>query len=202
MTKARQFAVVLLITFLSMVGIQPSFSQVPSKTEEPIQYKIDKGHSSIVFAVSHFGISYVYGRFNDFSGNFALQGGELTTSGFSFIVNAKTIDTNNSARDKHLRSREFFDTEQFPKIKFVTTGFTKVDSTYQITGDLTMHGQTRSVTMPVKLVGIGKGPFDSQRAGYMAKFTLKRDAFGIDKLAGQIGNNIAVTFSFVGVKQR
>jgi len=200
MPNLRRFIQVVLILSSTLLAHRIAVSQIQQQPEIT-KYKIDNGHSSIVFAVSHFGLSYTYGRFNKFSGDFALDGGELTTTGFSFTIDAKSIDTNNAERDKHLLGPDFFDTEQFPSIKFVTTGFTKVDGVYQITGDMTMRGQTRSIKMPVKLVGIGKGPFGAQRAGYFAKFTIKRDDFGMDKMAGQIGNNISVTFSFEGVKQ-
>ena len=141
------------------------------------KYEIDNSHSSVVFAVSHFGLSYTYGRFNEFAGEFSLEGGELTTTGFQFDIKADSIDTNQAERDKHLRGPEFFNTDRFPKISFVTTGFTKENGTYQITGDLTMLGQTQSIKMPVQLVGIGQGPFGAQRAGFFTKFTIKRDQF-------------------------
>ena len=116
-------------------------------------------------------------------------------------MDAASIDTNNEERDEHLRGPDFFNTDVHPEITFVTTGFEKVDGVYQLTGDMTMIGQTRTVKMPVQLVGIGSGPFGKQRAGFFTKFTIPRSDFGMDKMAGQIGNNISVTFSFEGVKQ-
>jgi polyisoprenoid-binding protein YceI len=165
------------------------------------RYSIDNAHTSVVFAISHFGLSYTYGRFNEVEGEFGLTGAELSKAGFSFTIKAASIDTNNAERDKHLRSPDFFDTQQFPEIKFVTKSFTKVDGVYQVVGEMTMLGKTRPLTMPVRLVGIGKGPFGKQRAGYFTKFTIKRSDFGMDKMAGQIGDNISVTFSFEGIKQ-
>jgi polyisoprenoid-binding protein YceI len=165
------------------------------------RYSIDNAHTSVVFAISHFGLSYTYGRFNEVEGGFALNGAEISKAGFSFTIKAASIDTNNAERDKHLRSPDFFDTQQFPEIKFVTKSFTKVDGVYQVVGEMTMLGKTRPLTMPVRLVGIGKGPFGKQRAGYFTKFTIKRSDFGMDKMAGQIGDNISVTFSFEGIKQ-
>ena len=199
----RRAVFIVALVVATLAGHQMLLSRGSKIQEAPkiAKYKLDNTHSSIVFAVSHFGLSYTYGRFNKFGGSFALDGGELTTAGFSFTIDAKSIDTNNDERDKHLRGTDFFNTDQFPEIKFVTTGFTKEDGVYQIKGDLTMLGQTRAIKMPVQLVGIGKGPFGAQRAGFFTKFSLKRDEFGMDKMAGQIGNNIAVTFSFEGVKQ-
>ena len=197
-------ALLLLLTFTvhSIASSRTNLKQEMGAIQPNIdKYEIDNSHSSVVFAVSHFGLSYTYGRFNEVSGAFLLDGGELTTAGFKFDIKADSIDTNQAERDKHLRGPEFFNTAEFPEISFVTTGFTKVDGTYQIKGDLTMLGQTQPIKMPVQLVGIGKGPFGAQRAGFFTKFTIKRDQFGMDKMAGQIGNNISVTFSFEGVKK-
>ena len=83
----------------------------------------------------------------------------------------------------------------------MTKSFDKVDGVYQITGEMTMLGKTQPLVMPVRVVGIGKGPFGKQRAGFFTKFTIKRSEFGMDKMAGQVGNNISVTFSFEGIKQ-
>jgi len=167
----------------------------------PESYAIDNSHSSIVFAVSHFGLSYIYGRFNQCSGNFVVEDGKLAAPGFTFEVDANSIDTNNDERDKHLRGPDFFNTQEFPEIKFVTTGFKKVDDVYEVTGDMTMLGETKRMTMPIRMVGIGKGPFGKQRAGFFAKFTIKRSDFRMDQMAGQIGDNISVTFGFEGIKE-
>ncbi len=171
------------------------------EADTPDVYTIDNAHTSVVFAVSHFGLSYTYGRFNECSGEFEMNSGELATQGFTFKINAASIDTNHEERDDHLKGPDFFDTQQFPEITFVTTGFTKTDGVYQVAGELTMLGQTQPLAMPVNLVGIGKGPFGKQRAGFFTKFTIKRSDFGMDKMQGQIGDNISVTFSFEGIKK-
>jgi len=196
------FGCALIGLILACQTLSMSWAQTTGPKEEPDveTYNIDNSHTSIVFAVSHFGLSYTYGRFNKCEGNFELDAGELSTKGFAFSIDADSIDTNNAERDTHLRGPDFFNTEQFPKIKFVTTGFTKEDGIYKINGEMTMLGQTKPLSMPVKLVGIGKGPFGAQRAGYFTKFTIKRSDFGMDKMQGQIGDNISVTFSFEGVR--
>ena len=204
-SKKRQRNIVLSILCFSILAVlvgQYSFAiTFRREAENEVKYSIDNTHTSIVFAVSHFGLSYTYGRFNECSGEFALNGGELTTNGFSFNVDAKSIDTNNKERDDHLRGPDFFNTEVHPEITFVTTDVKKVDGVFQVTGNMTMLGQTRSIKMPVQLIGVGSGPFGKQRAGFFTKFTIPRSDFGMDKMAGQIGNNISVTFSFEGIKQ-
>jgi polyisoprenoid-binding protein YceI len=197
------FGGALAALFFVAQTISVSWGQPLSTQDDPNveDYAIDNSHTSLVFAVSHFGLSYTYGRFNKCEGEFQLDKGELTTKGFSFTIDANSIDTNNEERDTHLRGPDFFDTERFDEIKFVTTGYTKENGVYKIKGDMTMLGQTKPLSMPVNLVGIGQGPFGERRAGFFTKFTIKRSDFGMDKMQGQIGDNISVTFSFEGVKK-
>ncbi len=193
------------VGLLVSISVSQNFAASLSTCQDPAgfdQYEIDNSHTSVVFAVSHFGLSYTYGRFNEVEGEFSLNGADLSEDGFSFSIKTDSIDTNNAERDLHLRSPDFFDTQQFPEIKFVTTSFTKVEDGYRVTGEITMLGKTQPLTMTLRLIGIGKGPFGKQRAGYFTKFTIKRSDFGMDKMAGQVGDTIAVTFSFEGVKQQ
>ena len=168
---------------------------------QPVPYKIDNAHTSVIFAINHFGLSYTYGRFNQCGGTFAMENGEPTSQGFSFVIDANSIDTNNEERDNHLRGPDFFNSTQFPEIQFKTTGFKKVDNEYQVTGDMQILDQIRTVTMPLKLVGIGNDPFGKERAGFFTKFTIKRSDFGMDAMTGSLGDNISITFSFEGVKE-
>ena len=164
------------------------------------EYELDNSHTSLVFAISHFNLSYTYGRFNRCSGNFQIDGG--LANKFNFKIDASSVDTNDAERDKHLRSPDFFNVEEFPEISFESTQIDRVDGVYQVQGNLTMLGTTKPITIPIRLVGIGRGPFGKERAGFFAKVTLKRSEFGMDKMLSSIGDNIAVTFSFEGIKTK
>jgi polyisoprenoid-binding protein YceI len=164
-------------------------------------YEIDNVHSSVIFAVNHFGLSYTYGRFNSVSGSFSMVNGQPDQTGFSFKIETASIDTNNQERDEHLQGAEFFDCQQFPEITFKTTGFRQVDGEYLVTGDLRIRDQIRNVTMPIRMVGIGKDPFGKEKVGFFTKFTIKRSEFGMDKMLGSIGDNVSVTFSFEAAKK-
>ena len=195
-------AALVAVALVLQVAVPNSIAKMRQQDNSVLtEYSIDNSHTSVVFAVSHFGLSYTYGRFNKCSGGFAMDSGELSDKGFTFTIDANSIDTNDAERDKHLRGPDFFDTQQFPEIKFVTTKVAKVDGIYQVTGDITMLGKSETLTMPIKLIGIGKGPFGKQRAGFFTKFTIKRSDFGMDKMKGQIGDNISITFSFEGIKK-
>ncbi len=164
-------------------------------------YKIDNSHASLVFAISHFGLSYTYGRFNEISGSFQLADSQLTDAGFQFQLKTNSIDTNQADRDKHLKGPEFFDADQFPEITFETIEVVQVEGEYQVTGDLTIRGQTRTVMLPMTLVGIGKGPFGKDCAGFFTKFTIQRSDFGMTALQGQVGDKVSITFSFEGIRE-
>ncbi len=165
------------------------------------KYEIDNDHTSVVFAISHFGLSYTYGRFSKCRGSFDMVDSEPGEGGFEFAIDADSIDTNCEERDEHLRSPDFFDVQQFPEITLKSTGIEKVDDEYQVTADLTILGKTRSIVMPTRLVGIGRGPFGKERAGFFTKFTIKRSEFGMDKLLGGVGDNVSITFSFEGIRE-
>jgi polyisoprenoid-binding protein YceI len=168
----------------------------PPELNDNEDYEVDNAHSAVIFAVNHFGLSYTYGRFNKVSGTFAMTKGEPSQAGFTFKIATSSIDTNNAERDEHLRGQDFFDAQQFPEISFATTGFKKADAEYLVTGDLRIRDQIRSVTMPLRLVGLGQDPAGKSRVGFFTKFTIKRSEFGMDNMLDSIGDNVSVTFSF------
>jgi polyisoprenoid-binding protein YceI len=119
---------------------------------------VDRGHSAVNFKAQHFGAGYTWGRFNDFAGTvemddtYALQGMNVT-------VQATSVDTGIEKRDKHLRSPDFFEVDSYETITFVSTKVEKVDdTTYNVTGDLSLHGVTKEYTVEVKRTGHGDLP--------------------------------------------
>lgn len=166
-----------------------------------VEFELDNAHSSVIFAVNHFGLSYTYGRFNSVSGSFAMENALPAQTGFAFKIDTASIDTNNKERDDHLRGPDFFDSQQFPEITFKTTGFRVVDGEYIVTGDMRIRDQIRPVTMPIRMVGMGQDPFGKEKVGFFTKFTVKRSEFGMDNMSGSIGDNVSVTFSFEAAKK-
>jgi polyisoprenoid-binding protein YceI len=164
-------------------------------------YEIDNTHSFIIFAVKHFDIGYAYGRFNQCSGEFTLDDTTPANNSFSLKIDAKSVDTNSADRDKHLRGPDFFDVEQFPEITFTSTAVEKTEDGLKVTGNMTLHGQTKEMTMPLTLVGRGKNPFGKTCAGFLTKFRLKRSEFGMDAMLPGVGDDIAITFAFEGIKK-
>jgi polyisoprenoid-binding protein YceI len=164
-------------------------------------YKIDPVHATVIYKVSHLGISNAYGRFNEPTGTVVIDD-DPARSSFMFEVQADKIDTGNPKRDGHLKSPDFFDAKQFPKIEFKSTKVEKDGDKYNVTGDLTMHGVTKSITVPVRKTGEGNGLKPGEtRSGWEAQVDLKRSDYGIKGLLGPVGDDVHLTISFEAVKQ-
>ncbi len=172
-------------------------------------YDLDQSHFSIVFSVSHMNMSYTYGIFRQANARVVLDRENQAATKFQMTISTESIDTNNAGRDKHLKGPDFFDVAQFPAITFESTTVTLDSRTegrivYQVTGNLTMHGVTRQVTLPIQLLGEGPGPGgQGQHAGFLTQTELKRSDFGMTKFLenNMVGDAVGITVSFEGVKQ-
>ena len=143
------------------------------------QWTVDKGHSSAQFKIRHF-TANVVGSFNDFEGSINLDRADPKASNVEFTIQAKSVDTGSERRDNHLRSADFFDVEKFPTITFKSTSVVpgKVKDTYDVTGDFTMHGVTKRITVPVTFLGFQKHP-RGEKAGFEIETTLNRKDYGV-----------------------
>jgi polyisoprenoid-binding protein YceI len=165
------------------------------------EYVIDPVHSGITFRVSHLNLSHVFGRFDSFSGGFALDSSDPAKSSFTINIKTTSVDTNNVGRDNHLRSPDFFNAKQFPAITFASTSVKPIDGGYEVAGNLTMHGETKPITFSLK--GGRVAEFQgSPRTGFSTELMLKRSDFGISKFPGMLGDEIYVSISFEGAKKR
>lgn len=165
-------------------------------------YQIDPEHSAVIFSISHFSISFTYGRFNTFSGSYVVDWNNPAASQFAFTVDAGSIDSNSAKRDEHLKGPDFFNAAQFPAISFRSKAVTVLtDGSWEITGDLTMHGETREIRLPLKQVGKGKGPRGFTRSGFFSQFKIKRSDFGMTGYQEAVGDEVALTVSIEGFKQ-
>lgn len=142
-------------------------------------FGIDKAHSEAAFQVRHL-LTRVRGRFTDFDGTIALDEAAPEQSSVAVTIQATSIDTSQPDRDTHLRSADFFDVAKFPTLTFASTSVTKtgVDS-YDVTGDLAIHGVTKTVVLPTTFLGLAKDPWGKERAGFEAELTINRKDFGL-----------------------
>lgn len=165
-------------------------------------YEVDASHSMIIFRAKHMGVSYNYGRFNEFSGNLAVDETDAANSMIELEVKAASVDTGNEKRDQHLRSPDFFNAKQFPVITFKSTEVKKVDEdTLEVTGDLGLHGVKKSVTVEVAITGKGKNQQGTALIGFETTFTIKRSEFGMDYGLGAVSDDIRITVSVEGMKK-
>lgn len=142
-------------------------------------YNVDASHSEVSFQVRHL-VTNVRGRFNDFDGTINLDPANLEKSKVEFRVKAASIDTANEDRDKHLRAEDFFHAEKYPEITFKSTSIKKTGKdTYAVTGDFTMRGVTRRITLPVTYLGTARDPWGNDKAGFETAATLDRKDYGI-----------------------
>lgn len=165
-------------------------------------YKVDASHSSINFRILHFGAGYTYGRFNDFAGTVSFDDANPGASKVEVTVQATSVDTGVVKRDDHLRSPDFFSVKEFPTISFVGKSYTKkADGSWDVTGELTLHGVKKTVTVNVVKVGQGKGMMGEARAGYLATLNVKRSEYGMTQMLEGIGDDVRMEIALEGVKQ-
>lgn len=165
-------------------------------------YKIDPVHTSVVFSVAHTGLSYTYGFFRKAAGNYIIDKTNPANCRFQLVIQADSLDTNNADRDEHLRSADFFNTQQFPEITFDSTKCTPANNgvMLQVTGNLTIHGVTRPITVPLRMLGEGPGAKKDPRTGFLCQIELKRSDFNMSNLIENnlVGDAVGITVSFEG----
>ena len=142
-------------------------------------WKIDPAHSHVEFAVKHMMITTVRGRFSEVTGDIHLDESRFTASKVDIVVNVSSIDTREPQRDTHLRSADFFDVEKFPTLTFRSTNVDGTLDEFRLTGDLTIHGVTRPITLDVTFEGEGKDPWGGTRASFSAHGKFDRRDFGL-----------------------
>jgi polyisoprenoid-binding protein YceI len=143
-------------------------------------YDIDKSHSSIDFSVSHMMVSTVRGGFSDYSGSITFDPqNDPAVSNAEITIKAASIDTNQPDRDKHLVGSDFLDVENNPLITFKSKSAHKEGDTYLITGDLTIRGTTKEITIPAAINGPVKSPFGKDVIGLTGRTTINRQDFGV-----------------------
>lgn len=153
----------------------------PTLSELTGQYALDPAHTRIGFVARHAMVTKVRGAFNEYVGTGYLDGDDPSKSTVSVTIQAKSIDTRNEQRDAHLRSNDFLDMENHPEITFVSTAAKQLDdSTFQLTGDLTIRGVTKPVTVDFDYQGAVVDPWGNTRIGFEGQVTINRKDWGVN----------------------
>ncbi|HPE44200.1 MAG TPA: YceI family protein [Bacteroidales bacterium] len=143
-------------------------------------WTIDPAHSEVQFKVKHLVISTVTGSFDRFSGQLETSSDDFTPATINFEAEVDSINTNNADRDNHLKSADFFDAANYPKISFVSESFEKTgESTYKLTGNFTMRGTTKKITLDVEHGGVMTDPYGNTKAGFELQGKVSRKEFGL-----------------------
>ncbi len=166
-------------------------------------YKIDKEgqHAFVNFRIQHLGYSWLYGTFKDFDGSFTFDEKDPAADKVNVTINTNSLDTNHAERDKHLRSADFLNAGKFPQATFVSTSVKKDGDELDITGNLTLNGVTKPVTLEAKMLGEGKDPWGGYRAGFEAEGEIVLKDFNIKKDLGPASQKVQLIISVEGVRQ-
>jgi len=163
-------------------------------------FKFDKAHSLIGFRIRHV-VTKVEGRFRDFDGTIALDRTNPGASHVELTIQAASIDTAQENRDKDLRSPNYFDVEKYPTITFKSTKVeAKGADMYDVTGDFTLHGVTKSIHVPVKHTGFGKMQ-NTEKAGFEIAMPLKRGDYGMNSGAPVVGDDVEINIQVEANKE-
>jgi polyisoprenoid-binding protein YceI len=172
------------------------FAGTAAHAQSSSNWTIDKNHAEIIFAIKHMGVSTVRGSISGITGDVVWDGKNPATASVNATIDANTLTTNNEARDKHLKSPDFFNVEKFPTLTFKSTSVTSSGGKLQVVGDLTLAGVTKSVTLTVDgPTAPVKGQGGKMVTGFSATGTLKRSDFNFGSKFGSptLGDDVQFT---------
>ena len=187
----------LLALAVSSIGIM----SLPAMADN---YVIDtKGaHASINFSIKHLGYSVLTGRFDTFSGEFSYDPAKPEASTVNVTIDTGSVNSNHAERDKHLRSADFLNVEKFPKATFVSKKIVVDDKDeFDIVGDFTFNGVTKSITIEVDKVGEGKDPWGGYRAGFSGETTINLKDFNVKMDLGPASQTVQLELEVEGIKK-
>lgn len=170
-------------------------------------WKIDPAHTTVEFSAKHLMITTVKGRFADVEGEIVISDADPSKSSVSATLKSASIDTRTSQRDDHLRSADFLDAANYPEITFRSTRITGDKSEFKVTGDLTIRGVTREVTLDATNEGSTKDPWGGDRIAFSATTKIDRRDFGltwnqaIEAGGVLVGNDVKISIDVQAVKQ-
>lgn len=177
-------ALLVALAFTLTVRAQP---EAVGKT-----WTVDNVHSSVVFKINHMGVAPFYGTFNQIEG--AITTGDSPS--FQFTIPIDSIDTRNEMRDAHVKNPDFFDAEQYPTMSFESTAVETDGDDHHVTGELTMHGVTKSIEVVITKTGEVTHERMGHVIGFETTFTVKRSDFGMDQMIGPLGDEVTLMLGF------
>ena len=201
----RRATTIRTTAVLAILGLLAPALAARSAAAEMARFAIDPEHFSILFSAGHLGYQQQLGMFLEGSGSFSFDETSLELADLVVEIEAASVFSNHQARDNHLRSGDFLDAENHPMIRFVMTETEPAsDTTGRVTGDLTIRGVTRPVTLDVELNKIGAYPWGANYVvGVSAETVIKRSDFGSTYAleGGMVGDEVRLVFEIEAIRQ-
>jgi len=164
------------------------------------QWKVDAGHSSVLFRVVHV-VAPFWGRFDKLDGTVVWDAAQPEASSVELTIDAMSVNTNDGKRDDHLRGPDFFSSKEFPKLTFKSTKVvSKGEGKLEATGEFTMRGVTKTISVPIEPTGEGESPFKDTRAGFEATFLIRRSDYGVKAYIPTIADEVRIVVALECVK--
>ena len=177
---------------------------VSTLSVQAADYVIDtKGsHAFVQFRVMHLGYSWLYGRFNEFSGEFSYDPESPDKAAIAVDIKTASVDSNHAERDKHLRGEKFLDVEQFPAARFESTRVEVLSETKaKVYGNLSLKDVTKEVVLDVERVGMGEDPWGGYRVGFEGRTTFRMKDFNILRDLGPLSQDVEMILSVEGIRK-
>ena len=192
--------IVIVITVLALAATLAFFPTTPTLSQSKGEKStVDGVHSSVLFRIVYFNSTAFWGRFNQVEGSMTIS--ESGKGSMKVTVRADSVDTANQARNRHLKSPDFFDVKQFSTITFESDDVQKKGDVYEAKGKFTMHGVTKPLTVEFKRIGTGKGRKGEARTGFEGTFTIKRSDHGMKFMLGPLADEVQITISVAALIQ-
>jgi polyisoprenoid-binding protein YceI len=202
---------IFVVALLFIAGVRasalpPENSGKPAKTDvtapaNPETFKIDPVHTTAFFKVGHLGIGFVRGGFTDISGTVTVDKKKASGNSVEVTINTASIFTSNSMRDDDLKTN-FFEVAKYPTMSFKSKKFVHLrGKQYRVTGDFTLHGVTKTITVNAQMLGEGKGMQSEYRGAFESLFTIKRSEYGMMKDIPAAGDNVEISLIVEGIRE-
>jgi polyisoprenoid-binding protein YceI len=199
MRTKRIKAVPILVWCLAAASVFPA---VASAGVERYVIDTEGGHAFVQFRIKHLAYSWLYGRFNDFSGTFTYDPEDPSNSQVELTIDTASLDSNHAERDKHLRGRDFLDVDNYPRASFRSTSYEETGFNKSVLeGELTLKGITKRVRIEVQRIGHGPDPWGGYRRGFEGSARLALKDFGIDYDLGPAAREVEMILSIEGIRQ-
>lgn len=184
--------------------VAASMAAMMTVPAQAADYVIDTqgAHAFVQFKISHLGYSWLYGRFNTFSGDFSYDANKLADSTIKLTIDTSSVDSNHAERDKHLRSSDFLNVSKHPKATFVSTKVVpKTNKEFDLHGNLTLNGVTKAIIIAAETTGEGKDPWGGYRAGFAGTTTLTLKDFAIKTDLGPASATVQLELVVEGIRK-